>query len=125
MAQPEAEVVATSDPTAPLLSAELYLRAHPELTSLLTDFTSAALQSRPDDVVAFAVHFFAQLPPTPRTTSSRPTSAGTTRPPASLSPLPLQTLLSQPPPSSFSEEAPQTLSEQPALPVEAVAIAQH
>ena len=47
-----------------LMSAELYLRAHPELTALLTDFTTATLHARPDDVVQFAVSFFASIQPT-------------------------------------------------------------
>lgn len=44
-----------------LVDSELYLRNHPELTSLLTDFTTAALQARPDDVSQFAANYFAPL----------------------------------------------------------------
>ena len=46
-----------------LVDSELYLRAHPELTALLTDFTTAALQARPDDVSVFAANYFAPQQP--------------------------------------------------------------
>ena len=42
-----------------VVDSELYMRAHPELTALLTDFTCAALQARPDDVSLFAANYFA------------------------------------------------------------------
>ena len=46
-----------------VVDSELYMRAHPELSSLLTDFTCAALQARPDDVSQFAANYFAPLQP--------------------------------------------------------------
>ena len=42
-----------------LVESELYMQAHPELSQLLTDFTAAALQARPDDVSLFAANYFA------------------------------------------------------------------
>ena len=62
MSAPDASLAPTFDaPPASALVAdgELYMRAHPELTALLTDFTCAALQARPDDVSLFAANYFA------------------------------------------------------------------
>lgn len=39
---------------------EAYLRAHPELKALMDAFMSELLTARPDDVLSFAVRFFAQ-----------------------------------------------------------------
>lgn len=36
----------------------MYLRNHPELQELLTDFMCAALQAKPDDILQFAVRYF-------------------------------------------------------------------
>ena len=57
------------------MSGELYLRSHPELTALLTDFTYAVLQSRPEDVTDFAARFFTQNANAPQPTQQQTATA--------------------------------------------------
>ena len=40
------------------IDSEKYLRSHPEVQAMLTEFTARVVKEEPDDVLAFAAAFF-------------------------------------------------------------------